>query len=216
MEKFMSEIDKMREEVAYFMRRLYIQQLTTTSGGNISVKIGDLVLITPSALDKGRITGDQIGIMDMNGKMKTENLQPSIETNLHLEIYRTRPDVASVVHAHPLAASAYAASTHKINTRYLAESYVVAGEIAYAGYHCIGTLELARETAAAVSSANCVIMKNHGALAVGQTLLEAFDRLEVLENTARLNLICESVLKDKLSPLAPAELRALDVLIGRK
>ena len=211
----MSDIDAMREEVAYFMRRLYIQQLTTTSGGNISVKSGEVVLITPSALDKGRITGDQIGVMDMDGNMKTENLKPSIETRLHLEIYRRRPDVTAVVHAHPLAASAYAASTCKISTVLLAESYAVVGEIAYAGYHCIGTVELACETAAAVSAANCVIMKNHGALAVGKTLLEAFDRMEVLENTARLNLICESVLKDRISPLAPSELHALDVLMGR-
>ncbi len=211
----MSDIDAMREEVAYFMRRLYTQQLTTTSGGNISFKSGDVVLITPSALDKGRITGGQIGVMDMDGNMKTENLKPSIETRLHLEIYRKRPDVAAVVHAHPLAASAYAATTRKINTTLLAESYAIVGEIAYAGYHCIGTSELACETAAAASSANCVIMKNHGALAVGKTLLEAFDRLEVLENTARLNLICESVLKDGISPLAPSELRALDVLMGR-
>jgi L-fuculose-phosphate aldolase len=205
----------MREEVAYFMRRLYIQRLTTTSGGNISVKSGDVVLITPSTLDKGRITGEQIGVMDMDGNMITENLKPSIETRLHLEIYRKRPDVAAAVHAHPLAASAYAASTRKINTALLAESYAIIGEIAYAGYHCIGTSELARETAAAVSAANCVIMKNHGALAVGKTLLEAFDRLEVLENTARLNLICESVFKDSISPLARSELHALDALMGR-
>ncbi len=211
----MSDITAIREEVAYFMRRLYTQQLTTTSGGNISARIGDVVLITPSAMDKGRITGEQIGVMDMDGRMRTENLKPSIETRLHLEIYRKRPEVAAVVHAHPLAASAYAATTGKINTTLLAESYAIVGEIAYAGYHCIGTAELAGETAAAASAANCVIMKNHGALAVGQTLLEAFDRLEVLENTARLNLICEAVLKDRISPLVPSELRALDVLMGR-
>lgn len=211
----MIDIEAMREEVAYFMRRLYTQQLTTTSGGNISVRAGELALITPSALDKGRITGAQIGIMDLDGNLKTKNLKPSIETGLHLEIYRRRPEVAAVVHAHPVAACAYAASAMKINTTLLAESYAIVGEVAYAGYHCVGSPELARETASATAGANCVIMRNHGALAVGGALLEAFDRLEVLENAARLSLLCEMAFKKHVSPLGPAELRALDALMGR-
>ena len=99
-------IASFKNEIAYFMRRLYEQRLTTTSGGNISIKHDGRILITPSALDKGRITPEQISEMDMNGNpVGASSLKLSIESRMHLEIYRARPDVSAIVHAHPPTAT---------------------------------------------------------------------------------------------------------------
>ncbi|MCK5845437.1 MAG: class II aldolase/adducin family protein, partial [Victivallales bacterium] len=185
-----------RENVAYFMRRLYKQKLTTTLGGNISVRLPDGdVLITPSATDKGEMKGEEIGLVDINGEMPEEKFRPSIETEMHLRIYRQRTDVNAIVHAHPVTACAFAASDLRIDASLILEAAVVLGEIAYADFKQMGTKELAAEVSAATTNANCVIMRNHGALAVGENILEAFDRLEVLENAAQMTIMTLGPLK---------------------
>ncbi len=210
-------MNELKDEIAYFMRRLYTQNLTTTSGGNISVRDGDQILITPSGLDKGRLTGEQIGVMDLNGNMLGDPFKPSIENQMHLAIYKTRPDITAIVHAHPVGASSFAASSKVLNTKLLAESYLILGNIAVAEYHCIGSRELADAVAAGVADGtNCLLMRNHGALALGNSLLEAFDRLEVMEACAKINLNLFGVLAETELELEPQKLQELDQLIGRK
>ena len=108
---------KERKEVAMFMRRLYRQGLTTTSGGNISLKISDdIIVITPSATDKGRMRWKEVGIMTLAGENLTPELKPSIENEMHLSIYRKKKEISAIVHAHPLFASAFTAMKCTINT----------------------------------------------------------------------------------------------------
>ncbi len=214
----MGNIEELKEEIAYFMSRLYSQGLTTTSGGNISALCDDgTVLITPSASDKGRMKGNEIGRMDLDGNIIGSVFKPSIETRMHLGIYKRRPDVKAVVHAHPVHASAFAATTARINARYLAESYAILGEIAYADYFCMGSDELATEVAEKVKSSEnyCVVMRNHGALAVGGNLLQAFDRLEVLEAAARISMMASSCFRECAVELDDAALGDIDRLMGR-
>lgn len=184
------EYAKERQEVACFMRRLYERRLTTCSGGNISLLVaGNTMLITPSALDKGRIETEQIGIISMSGENLTPSLKPSIETEMHIRVYQSRPDVRAVVHAHPVVCSSFAASEKEINTSLIAESRAVLGKPARAPYAVMGSPELAASVARTAAGANTVLMTNHGVLAVGQTLLQAFDRIEVLEAAATITLI---------------------------
>jgi L-fuculose-phosphate aldolase len=209
------KLNASREEIAYFMRRLYDQGLTTTSGGNISVRFSeDEILITPSASDKGRMTGAEIGIMDVRGKILSK-FKPSIESSMHLKIYAARPDVKAIVHAHPVVASTFAAANAQINCRLLAESYAILGKLEYAPYRLMGTEELADVVAKTAKYANCIIMKNHGVLAVGKSLLEAFDRLEVLETCAKMTLISEGFFKGRTRLLGKKELVDIDRLMGR-
>ncbi|MFA6294053.1 MAG: class II aldolase/adducin family protein [Victivallales bacterium] len=209
------KLDECREEVAYFMRRLYEQGLTTTSGGNLSVRFSDdEILVTPSASDKGRMKGSEIGIMSPCGKILSK-FKPSIESSMHLKIYEARPDVKAIVHAHPVVASTFAATDARINCRLLAESYAILGRPAYAPYRLMGTGKLAEIVAEAAKSANCIIMENHGALTVGKSLLEAFDRLEVLETCAKMTLISEGFLKKNIRLLGDGELLDIDRLMGR-
>ena len=89
-----------RKEVARFMRRLYKHGLTTTSGGNISLRLSDeFILITPSATDKGRMKWKEVAIINIFGENLTPHLKPSIETEMHLSIYRKKNEVLAIVHA---------------------------------------------------------------------------------------------------------------------
>ena len=188
--------EKEKEVVASFMRRLYRQKLTTTSGGNISLRLPNgNILITPSATDKGEMRSQEIGVINIDGDMIGEPFKPSIETEMHLEIYRRRPDVNAVVHAHPVTTCAFAASNAQIDSTLILEASVVLGEIAYAGFKQMGTKELADEVARSLEVANCAVMRNHGALALGANMLEAFDRLEVMENAAQMTLMALGPLK---------------------
>ena len=190
------DTDKYKNELAAFMRRLYRQKLTTTLGGNLSMLLPDgNMIITSSGTDKGEIQKDDIGTMDLDGNIIGKPFTPSIETKMHTALYKVRPDIKAVVHAHPVTACAFAATSAEINYKLTVETYVIIAKIAYAKYFPMGTKELAWEVADKARNANCIIMKKHGALTVGKSLLEAFDRLEILENAAQMTLLTEADLK---------------------
>lgn len=198
-----------REELAYFMRRLYERGLTTCSGGNLSVRVGDEhVIITPSALDKGRMTGDQIGLLTLEGENLTPRLKASMEARMHLRVYAARPDVRAVVHAHPVTATSFSAMSADIDTKLTAEAYAVLGVPVKAPYALMGTDGLAEGVAEAVKDADVVILENHGILTVGPTLLSAFDRLEVLEAAAKMNIV--TTLMGCASPMNGERIAELD------
>jgi len=205
----------LREAIASFMRRLYERGLTTTSGGNLSIRSGSIVCITPSASDKGTMRPEEVGVSDLEGNIIGPAFKPSIETRMHLEVYKARPDVSAIVHAHPPMSSAFAATGAEIDTAILSESYAILGKIAYAPYKTMGSPELAMAVAAAAASSNCVVMRNHGALTVGRSMLEAFDRLEVLEAAAKINLLLKGPLQGQARSLGPESLAAIDLMMGR-
>jgi L-fuculose-phosphate aldolase len=201
--------------IASFMKRLYERGLTTTSGGNLSIRVGSSVYITPSGSDKGSMKPEDIGQVSLEGDVIGRSFKPSIETGMHLGIYKTRPDVSAIVHAHPPMSSAFSATDSPIETEYLSESYAILGAIAYAPYRRMGSPELAAEVASASKRSNCVVMRNHGVLAVGKSMLEAFDRLEVLESTARINLLLLGALAGRAKKIPPTELASIDAMMGR-
>ena len=198
-----------KKDVAYFMRRLYDRFLTTASGGNISLRVNDHhVLITPAALDKGIIKAEEIAVVSVDGKNLTEKFKPSIETGMHLEIYKKRSDILAVVHAHPVYASLFTTISQKVNTRLIAEARFMLGEPVVAEYALMGTNELAQIVAKASLESNVIMLKNHGVLTVGKTLLEAFDRMEVLENCAKMTFLTE-LLQEK-QEMTPEQIAAIE------
>ena len=183
-----------RQAVADLMSRLYTCRLTTTSGGNVSLRLTDnLFCITPSKLDKANLDRDKIALVTMDGENLTPDLPLSIESEMHRRALLARPDMQAVVHAHPCYASAFTAMKRPINTRLLAESWFLIEEPAFASYARMGTVDLATAVASSLSHANVVLMENHGVLTVGKTLLEAFDLIEVLENSAKMTFITETL-----------------------
>ena len=188
-------------EVARFMGRLYARGLTTTSGGNISLRCGDVVYLTPAGTDKGNLETRDIGRLALDGTILDRGFKPTCEAGLHLAVYHVRPDVSAIVHAHPVTASAFAASTAEISTALLYESAAVLGKIGRVPAIPFGTPELAAAAAETAKNYDVFLLNNHGAMALGSSLLQAFDRLEVLENAAKTTLICEHLLKNP--PLPP-------------
>jgi L-fuculose-phosphate aldolase len=202
---------KQRKEVARFMRRLYRLGLTTTSGGNISLKVNDdAILITPSATDKGRMRWKEVGIMSILGENLTPDLKPSIEYELHLSIYKKNSEVSAIVHAHPVFASSFTAMKCTINTNLTAEARAICGEPRFVPYALMGSSELAEVTAENAVEADVLLLENHGILTTGKTLLSAFDKLEVLENAAKMTLIVD--LTGKKRALNPSRIRELERL----
>jgi L-fuculose-phosphate aldolase len=192
---------KERRQVASFMKRLYKQGLTTTSGGNISLRVSDdIILLTPSATDKGRMKWREIGIISLIGENLTPDLKPSMEFEMHLSIYRKVREVRAIIHAHPVLASSFTAMKAEIRTNLTAEAYAVLGEPVNVPYALMGTVELARLVSENAGSANVLLLENHGVLTTGENLLQAFDRIEVLENAAKMTLVTEMM--GKKSPLS--------------
>ncbi|MCJ7447355.1 MAG: class II aldolase/adducin family protein [Bacteroidales bacterium] len=189
---------KERKDVARFMRRLYRHGLTTTSGGNISLRISDdVIVITPSATDKGRMKWEEVGIMTILGKNLTPDLKPSIEYALHLNIYKKNRDISAIVHAHPVFATSFTAMKCTIDTNLIAEARAICGEPRFVPYALMGSAELADIVAENAMNADTLLLENHGILTTGSNLLQAFDKLEVLENAAKMTLIVEMTGKKK-------------------
>jgi L-fuculose-phosphate aldolase len=185
----MTELLKEREKVAAIMRRLYTNRLTTASGGNVSMRVQDKILITPSQIDKAAIVTEKIGILTLEGKNLTPELRQSMESGMHLAVYHKRPDVRAVVHAHPVFATSFGISRQKINTSLAGEARAMLGEPSSAPYALMGTKDLASAVAMACEKTNVVLMENHGVIALGETLFQAYDRMEVLEACAKMTLI---------------------------
>jgi L-fuculose-phosphate aldolase len=198
-----------RKEVARFMRRLYKHGLTTTSGGNISWRISDdIIVITPSATDKGRMRWREVGLMNISGENLTPNLKPSIEFEMHLSVYKRKKDIKAIVHAHPVCASAFTAMKSKINTSLTAEARAILGDPELVPYAFMGTVELASVVADYAAHSDILLLENHGILTTGTSLLQAFDKIEVLENAAKMTLIAE--MTRKKSPLTSERIQQID------
>ena len=207
------QLKLLRKAVAGYMRRLYNRGLTTASGGNISVRVKGGIFITPSALDKGAIRGKQIGFITFEGENLTPELKPSMEHVMHLALYRVRPEINAIVHAHPPVATSFTALGRKIDCTLIAEARAILGTPVVANYALMGTKQLAETVAAAAvetesGKPNVVLMENHGVVCLGTDLLSAFDRLEVLEAAARMTLITS--LMGTVKPLNPDQLKEID------
>ena len=200
-----------RKEVARFMRRLYKHALTTTSGGNISLRVSEkIILITPSATDKGRMKWKEVGIINILGENLTPHLKPSIETEMHLAIYRKKNDVLAIVHAHPVFASLFTAIKAKINTNLTAEAKAILGDPLLVRNAVMGSRALAEVAAENILKSDVLLLENHGILTTGSNILQAFDKIEVLENAAKMTLMTE--MTGKRRPLDKARILELERL----
>lgn len=208
----MSEERKRAEkEIADTMRRVYERGLTTSLGGNISMRLGSVMLITPSSLDKASLGDEDIANVDIeSGKNLTPGLKLSIESEMHRLIYLKRPTCKAVIHAHPVFSSLFSASEEEICTDIIAESYYQLGRVVKTSYAIMGSRELAEKVSDDASSCCAVLLERHGALTVSdKSLLEALERLECLENAARMSLLSRDM---KLNCLSENEKYELDLL----
>jgi L-fuculose-phosphate aldolase len=175
-----------RDELVATMQRIYRYRMTTTSGGNLSIidPSGD-IWITPARVDKGSLQPTDIVCVHPDGHSSGLH-PPSSEFPFHREIYRRRPDIKAIVHAHPGALVAFSICRLLPDTRVQSNAHDVCGKIALAPYACPGTAELGDKIAEQFGEgANCVLLENHGVVIGGADLGEAFQRFETLEFVAQ-------------------------------
>ena len=175
-----------RDELVETMRRIYRHKMTTTSGGNLSILDPDGgIWITPSRVDKGGLQASDIVYVGADGA-KTGLHAPSSEFPFHREIYRRRPDLRAIVHAHPGALVAFSICRRLPETRVQVLAHAICGKVAYAPYACPGSEQLGRNIAEAFAAgADCVMLENHGVVIGGRDLKDAFQRFETLECVAQ-------------------------------
>lgn len=182
-----------------------------SNDGNVSVRVEpDRVLITPSGVGKGRITPDMLVLCDLLGNILEGDRHPSSESKMHLMIYRERADVTAVVHAHPPLSTAFAVCRRPLAKRYLAETVIGLGEVPVTEFAMLSTDEVPNSVKPFVHTHNAVLLANHGSLAWGPSLLSAFDRLEVVEQTAKVFYYVERMGGGaEITPEQAAELRSM-------
>ncbi len=178
-----------RREICRVGQLLYDRSYVVSSDGNISVRLDDgRILATPTMTCKGRMTEDCLAITDTAGHPLTEH-KPSSELAMHLLIYEERSDVRAVCHAHPPHGTAFAVAGLAIDQPILSEVILTLGCVPLAGYGTPSTEELSDAMRPLIKHHNALLMANHGAVAYGSDLWQAFDRLETLEHTARIAIL---------------------------
>ncbi|MEG2420088.1 MAG: class II aldolase/adducin family protein [Oscillospiraceae bacterium] len=176
-----------REELCKVGLTLYQRGYVVSNDGNISVRTGENELwITPSGVSKGRMTPDMMVCIDLDGTLLAGDRHPSSEYKMHLEVYRARPDVGAVVHAHPPCATAFAVCQKPLDTPYLPELILSVGEVPLAPFAMPSTDQVPRSIAPFLRDHQAVLLANHGALTWGDDLWSAFDRMEIVEHAARI------------------------------
>ncbi|TLX73495.1 class II aldolase/adducin family protein [Labilibacter sediminis] len=175
-----------RDQIIMIINRIYKKGLTTTSGGNISImdESGDM-WVTPSGVDKGSLKPSDIMCVKADGTIVGPH-KPSMEYPFHKAIYVKRPDIKSVVHAHPPALVAFSIVRQIPNTNVIPQVKQVCGPIGYAKYHIPGSNELGNSISEQFEKGfDSVIMENHGAVVGGKNVIKAYERFETLEFACR-------------------------------
>ncbi len=186
MEKINTLLQHPREQITEIIRRIYHAGLTTTSGGNISIRDGEgNIWVTPSAIDKGSLQRKDIVCVTPDGEV-VGHYQPSSEFPFHKAIYEARPDLRAIIHAHPPALVSFSIVRRIPDMNIIPQAKHICGPIGYARYATPGGEELGRAIAAEFRKGfNAVIMENHGTVVGGSDLKDAFVRFETLEFSAR-------------------------------
>lgn len=177
------------DQIVMIMERIYGYGMTTTSGGNLSIKDdnGD-VWITPAGVDKGSLTNKDIICVKPDGSIIGKH-KPSSEFPFHLSTYRQRPDIKAVLHAHPPALVSFSIVRKLPDTRLIPNMNLICGEVGMAEYGLPGSDDLGEKIAAVFKRGiNTVLLENHGVVVVGENLFKAFMAFETLDFCARLEI----------------------------
>ncbi|CAN5233112.1 MAG: class II aldolase/adducin family protein [Pyrinomonadaceae bacterium] len=182
-----------RREIVRVGQLMYERGYVVSSDGNVSVRLDDgRIVATPTQTCKGRMTEDSLAVTDIEGKALNDR-KASSELAMHVLIYRERPEVKSVCHAHPPHGSAFAVAGLAIDQPILSEVILTLGCVPLAEYGTPSTDELTAAMLPLVKYHNALLMANHGAVAYGADVWQAFDRLETLEHTAKIAILSRAL-----------------------
>ncbi len=179
-----------RQDILSIGRFLHQKSLVAASDGNISVRLpGERNLATPTSMSKGLMRDEDLVLTDLEGHKLAGARNPSSEMAMHLLIYRLRPEVGGVVHAHPPAATGFAAAGIPLNQALLAEVVLALGCIPLAAYGTTGTPELSATLRPLIPHYDAILMANHGVVTYGEDVWKAYFKMETVEHFARIALV---------------------------
>ena len=203
-----------RNEIVRVCRLLHEKGYVAASDGNVSVRLNEKhVLSTPSGFGKGFLSPDQLVVTDLEGRMvpsytpASRDLKPTSELLMHLEVYRQRPDILSVIHAHPPICVALSIAGVSLAKCLLPEVIVTLGLIPTAEYATPSTAEGPRAISDLIANHDALIIQRHGTLTVGQAPFDAYLKLEKVEHLAQVTLILRQLGRE--TPLPPGEVAKL-------
>ena len=189
----------LRADIVEVGRRMYARGYTASNDGNISVRLGaDRLLTTPKGVCKGFMSADMMCVTDMAGRKLQGDREPSSEILMHLEVYRQRPDVQAVVHAHPPIATGFAVAGIPLDRAVLAEVLTTLGSIPIAEYATPSTQELPDAVRKYIRAHDGMLLANHGALTVGGDLYGAYFKMETIEHFAKISLVARLLGRENL------------------
>ncbi len=180
---------EIKKEICEVGHKLWLKGFVAANDGNISVKINDHEFYcTPTGVSKGSLTPDMIIKVDENGKKLEGKLNPSSEIKMHMRVYKERPDVTAVVHAHPPVATAFTVADIELDQYILPEAVLTIGNVPTCDYGTPSTMEIPDSLDPYLQNHDAFLLRNHGALTVGCNLNKAFFVMEEVEFNA---VICK-------------------------
>lgn len=195
-----------RRQICRVGRWLYSRALVVANEGNLSVRLDEhRILVTPSGKCKGRMTMDELLVTDLSGEVIRGVGRPSSEILMHLLFYRSRPDVHAICHAHPPTATGFAAAGRALEAPVLPEIIVGLGKIPLACYGTPGTWEVCAGLEPFVQNYDAILLENHGVVTCGPDLETAFQRMETVEQFAKVMLTAELLGGAHLLPRAEVQ-----------
>ncbi len=195
----MTREDQLRHDIVEVGRRLYQRGYVASNDGNVSVRLGDdRVLATPTGVSKGFMTPDMMVITDMAGTKVSGARHASSELKMHLAVYRLRPDVQAVVHAHPPLATGFAVAGIPLDRAVLAEVITTLGSIPIADYATPSTAELPAAVSKYIQAHDGLLLANHGALTAGRDLFGAYYKMETIEHFAHISLVARVLGRERV------------------
>jgi len=202
---------KHREEIVRFGRRLYERGFVAATDGNLSVRLDEgRLLITPTCMCKGMMEADDLVVVDLGGHLLEGRRNVSSEVAMHLLIYRMRPEVCSIVHAHPPTATGFAAAGIALEQPLISEVVLTLGSVPLAKYACPGSADLSDSLRPLVAHHNAILMANHGVVTYGDSIEQAFMHMETVEHFAKIALVARAI--GTPQPIAPDEVRRLEAI----
>jgi len=199
---------KHREEIVRYGRMLHQRGFVAAMDGNLSVRLDDeRILVTPTCLSKGAMRPADMVIVDLEGERVAGRRNVTSEIGMHLLVYRMRPDIRAIVHAHPPTATGFAAAGVPLNEPLVCEVVMGLGSIPLARYGTPGTSELAQTLEPYVPHYDAILMSNHGVVAYGDTLEHAYMKMETVEHFAQIALVTH--LLGRQQPLKQGEIEKL-------
>jgi len=182
----------LKQQMLDIGKRIWTRGYVASNDGNMSVRLnGDTILTTPTGVSKGFMTTEMILKVDMEGNLLTpgKHFRPSSEVKMHLEVYRQREDVNSVIHAHPPYCTSFAVAGIPLNKCVLPEAVLTLGAVPIAPYGTPSTQEIPDSIKPFLPECDAILLANHGALTFGVDLISAYHRMETLEHSAHIVFI---------------------------